>query len=402
VTPWLAVVGIGEDGLDGLAPAARALVVGAETLVGGARHLALTGPRGGVETLTWQAPLGRTLDDLAARRGRRVTVLATGDPMWFGIGVALAKRFQIEEMTIVPAPSAFSLACARLGWPVSEVACVTLHGRPLALLNAVLAPGARLLLLAEDDTTPAKVARALIEAGYGDSRIVVLGRMGGPRETRMAATAATWNDRVTPDLATIAVDLVAGPNARTFPLVPGLPDDAYAHDGQITKREVRAATLAALAPLPERTLWDVGAGAGSIAIEWMRSARGAQAIAIERQPARVRTIAANASALGVPGLRVIEGAAPEALGDLTVPDAVFVGGGVTEPGVIDGCWAALGPGGVLVANAVTVEGEVRLAGFRALHGGDLTRIAVSRAEPLGSGLVWRALAPVTQLRAVKR
>lgn len=402
MTPWLAVVGIGEDGLDGLGPAARALIVGAETLVGGARHLALAGPRGGVETLTWQAPLGRTLDDVAARRGRRVTVLATGDPMWFGIGVALAKRFPIEEMAIVPAPSAFSLACARLGWPLAEVACVTLHGRPLALLNAVLAPGARLLLLAEDGGTPAKVARALVEAGYGDSRIVVLGRMGGPRETRSEATAAAWNDRVTPDLATIAVELAAGPGARTFPRVPGLPDDAYAHDGQITKREVRAATLAALGPLPDRTLWDVGAGAGSIAIEWMRSARGALAYAIERQPARARTIAANAAALGVPGLCVIEGAAPEALGDLTVPDAVFVGGGVTEPGVIDGCWAALAPGGVLVANAVTVEGEVRLAGFRARHGGDLIRIAVSRAEPLGSGLAWRALAPVTQLRAVKR
>ncbi|MEX2648644.1 MAG: precorrin-6y C5,15-methyltransferase (decarboxylating) subunit CbiE [Alphaproteobacteria bacterium] len=402
MTPWLAVVGIGEDGLDGLAPAARALIVGAETLVGGARHLALAGPRGGVETLTWEAPLGRTLDAIAQRRGCGVTVLATGDPMWFGIGVALAKRFPIEEMAIVPVPSAFSLACARLGWPLAEVACVTLHGRPLALLNAHLAPGARLLLLAEDGTTPAKVARALVEAGYGDSRIVVLGRMGGPRETRMEATAATWNDRVTPDLATIAVALLAGRGARVLPNVPGLPDDAYAHDGQITKREVRAATVSALGPLPDRTLWDVGAGAGSIAIEWMRSARGAHAIAIERDATRVRTIAANASALGVPGLRVIAGAAPDALGDLPVPDAVFVGGGVTEPGVIDGCWAALATGGVLVANAVTVEGEALLAGFRARHGGDLTRIAVSRAEPLGSGLVWRALAPVTQLRAVKR
>jgi precorrin-6Y C5,15-methyltransferase (decarboxylating) len=397
---WLAVVGLGEDGLDGLAPAARVLVAGAETLVGGARHLALAGPRDGVETLTWQAPLSLTLDAIAARRGRRVTVLATGDPMWFGIGVALAKRFGRDEMTVVPAPSAFSLACARLGWALAETACLTLHGRPLALLNAHLAPGARLLLLAEDGGTAAEVAALLVAAGYGASTVTALARMGGPREKRTDATADSWGGRRVDDLNTIALDLVAGRGARALACAPGLPDEAFAHDGQITKREVRAATISALGPLPGQTLWDVGAGAGSIAIEWLRSARGARAIAIERAPDRARTIAANAAALGVPGLRVVEGEAPAALAGLDAPDAVFVGGGVV-PSLLGAGWAALGSGGRLVANAVTVGGEAALIGFRAAHGGTLTRIAVSRAEPLGDGLTWRALAPVTQLRAVK-
>jgi len=400
MTPWLAVVGLGEDGIGALAPAARALIDSAETLVGGARHLALVGARAGVETITWDTPLERTIDAIAERRGRPVTVLATGNPMYFGIGAKLARRFPIAEMVIVPAPSAFALACARLGWSEPDTRCLTLHGRPLALLNAHLFPDQRLLLLAEDGATAAAVARRLTETGYGASRIVALAHMGGPGATRDEATADTWGERRTADLVTIAVELVAGPGARAYASVPGLPDDAYVHDGQITKREVRAATLAALGPLPGRLLWDVGAGAGSIAIEWLRGAPGSRAIAVERDNARARTIAANAAALGVPDLRVVEGAAPEALAGLDRPDAVFVGGAVALPGLLETCWAALG-NGTLVANAVTVEGEARLAEFRAAHGGELVRIAVSRAEPVGQTLVWRALAPITQLRAAK-
>jgi precorrin-6Y C5,15-methyltransferase (decarboxylating) len=397
---WLAVVGLGEDGLDGLAPAARALVTNAETLVGGARHLALAHPEPGVETLTWQAPLSLTLDAIAARRGRRVTVLATGDPMWFGIGVALAKRFAGEPMTVIPAPGAFSLACARLGWPLAETVCLTLHGRPLALVNAHLTPGARLLLLAEDGGTAPALAAHLTKGGFGASTITVLEHMGGPREARHDATAAAWGSRRSADLATIAVSLEGDGGARVLASVPGLPDDAFVHDGQITKREVRAATLSALGPLPSQVLWDVGAGAGSVAIEWMRGARGARAIAIEQDPSRARAIAANAATLGVPGLAIVEGRAPEALAGLEPPDAVFVGGGVRAD-LLAACWAALKSRGRLVANAVTVEGEAAVTAFRADHGGTLTRIAVSRAEPLGGGLVWRALAPVTQLRAEK-
>lgn len=397
---WLAVVGLGEDGLDGLAPAARTLVARAETLVGGARHLALAAPGPGVETLTWQAPLSLTLDAIAARRGRRVTVLATGDPMWFGIGVALAKRFAADAMTVIPAPGAFSLACARLGWPLAETVCLTLHGRPLALVNAHLAPGARLLLLAEDGGTAPALASHLTAAGFGASTMTALEHMGGPREARREATAAAWGARCGADLATLAVHLVADAGARVLAPVPGLPDDAFVHDGQITKREVRAATLAALGPLPGHVLWDVGAGAGSVAIEWMRGARGVRAVAIEREPSRARAIAANAATLGVPGLAIVEGAAPEALAGLEPPDAVFVGGGVRAD-LLAACWAALKPGGRLVANAVTVESEAAVAAFRAAHDGTLARIAISRAEPLGDGLVWRALAPVTQMRAVK-
>lgn len=401
MTPWLAIIGLGEDGLAGLTPAARALVEGAEVLVGGERHLAHAAGVPAAERLTWESPLTQTLDAIGLRRGRRVTVLATGDPMWYGIGVALAQRFAAAEMTIVPAPSAFALACARLGWPLAEATTLTLHGRPLDLLNAHLGEGVRLLILCEDGGTPARVAARLTAAGFGPSRLVALERMGGPGESRRESAAATWSGDRTDDLTTLAVECRADPGARALAAVPGLPDDAFRHDGQITKREVRAATLAALAPSPGQLLWDVGAGCGSIAIEWLRADRRNRAIAVERSPERCRMIAANAAALGVPGLRILEAEAPASLAGLAAPHAVFVGGGVTTPGLVDACWAPLAAGGRLVANVVTAEGEAALVAHRAALGGTLTRIAVARALPLGSHLGWRPLLPVTQLAAVK-
>ena len=402
--PWLSIVGIGEDGLDGLSGAARALVATAETLVGGARHLAMVPPAAtdAAERMIWATPLSETVEAIAARRGRRVVVLATGDPLWYGIGVTLARRFPPDEMTVLPQPGAFSLAAAKLLWPLARCATLTVHGRPLDRILLHLAPGARLLLLSHDGGTPNRIAALLRERGWGPSVLTVLERLGGPDEAVAGGIAAdAWRDRRFGDLNTVAVECRAGPAAQPLSRLAGLPDDAFEHDGQITKREVRAATLAALAPLPGERLWDVGAGCGSIAIEWLRSAPRMEAVAVESRPERCAMIARNAAALGVSDLAVASGRAPDSLDGLPAPDAVFVGGGASDPAVLERCWAALRSGGRLVANAVTIEGEAALLAWQAAHGGDLTRIAVSRASPIGPYLGWRPLMPVTQLAVVK-
>jgi precorrin-6Y C5,15-methyltransferase (decarboxylating) len=398
--PWITVVGIGEEGLAALAPAARAAVAAAEVLVGGARHLALV-PASGAERLAWRTPLKDTMADIAQRRGKRVVVLASGDPMWFGVGVTLARHFRPEEMRVLPAPGAFSLAAARLGWSLADTATITLHGRRPEILHAQVAPGRRILILSEDGATPAQVAALLVARGYGASPIVVLEHLGGADEKRIEATAAAWTQARTAALNTVAVTCVADAGAVVAASAPGLPDELFRHDGQITKREVRATTLAALVPLPGQLLWDIGAGCGSVAIEWMRAAAGAAAIAVERDAERCRYIEHNAGFLGVPQLKLVRGEAPGALEALPAPDAVFLGGGIGAPGLADRCWNCLRPGGRMVANAVTVEGEAALATLRARYGGGLVRIAVSRAEPVGTRLGWRTLMPVTQWAASK-
>jgi precorrin-6B C5,15-methyltransferase / cobalt-precorrin-6B C5,C15-methyltransferase len=400
VRPWLAIVGIGEDGIAGLAPVAHTLIQTAEVLVGGGRHLGMV-PQGSAQRIVWERPLRATIDTIVALRGRRVTVLASGDPMWYGIGIALARRFAPEEMTIVPQPSAFSLAAARLGWPLADCASITLHGRPLDTLRLHLAPSRRVLALSEDGGTPRAVAELLTGLGWGPSRLTVLAHIGGPQEAVSEAEAQEWGEHRFPDLNTIAIECRPGRGARALSRLAGLPDDAFEHDGQLTKREVRATTLAALTPLPGEMLWDIGAGCGSIAIEWLRAGEGRAAVAIERDPGRAAMIARNAAKLGVPGLRVVSGAAPEVLQDSPRPDAVFIGGGIGAPGLLATAWARLPPGGRLVANVVTAEGEAALLDWCARHGGALTRIAVSRAEPVGPHHLWRSLAPVTQLAAVK-
>jgi precorrin-6Y C5,15-methyltransferase (decarboxylating) len=400
MTPWLSIIGLGEDGLEGLTPTARALFDQAEVLIGGKRIFAMV-PEDGRERLTWPSPLSALIEKIAARRGQRVCVLATGDPLHYGIGVTLASRVPIEEMTIVPAPSAYALACARLGWNRAAVETLSLHGRPLEPLHASVQPGAKLLLLGNGAGTPAEVAALLRGRGYGPSRIVVFEHMGGPRERRHEGRAEDWDAEGVADFNTVAVDCVAGPGAALLPRTPGLPDAAFRHDGQMTKRELRAITLAALAPVPGQLLWDVGAGAGSVAIEWLRSDPRCRAIAIEREPDRIALIVGNADALGVPGLEIVEGEAPAALEGLEPPDAVFLGGGVRTPGVFETAWAALKPGGRLVANAVTLEGTAALARWYGEHDGELIRIAISRAGPVGGATVLRPLMPVTQLRLVK-
>ncbi len=397
--PWLSVVGVGEDGLDVLPPAVRALVDGAEHIFGGERHLAMLPDGHSAKTTVWRSPLSRTVADIRALQGRPVCVLATGDPMSFGIGVTLAREFGIDGMTVIPAPGAFSLAASRLGWPLEQTARVTIHGRPLELLALQFHPGARILILSEDGGSPARVAALLQQHGYGASAMTVFEHLNGAAETILTGEAGGWTVDKCRDLNTIAVECVAGADTNVLARVPGLPDDAFLHDGQLTKREVRAATLAALRPLPGAQLWDVGCGNGSVAIEWMRA--GGAAIGIEPKVERRDRAARNALALGVPGLRLIDGGAPQALGDLPAPDAVFVGGGSSDPAVLETCWAALKPGGRLVANAVTMESETRLAGFHAAHGGEMVRIAVSRLDAVGPYHGWRPMMPVTQLSVTK-
>jgi precorrin-6Y C5,15-methyltransferase (decarboxylating) len=398
--PWLSVIGIGEDGLAGLSAAARALVETAETLVGGARHLAMTSP-GNAQRLVWQRPLTDTLAVITAQRGSRVAVLASGDPMWYGVGGLLARHVPREEMTILPQPSAFSLAAARLGWPIAECAVLSVHGRPLDTLRLHLAPQRRVLLLSEDGSTPRQVAQLLTGLGWGPSRLTVFEHLGGSREAMLSGEAQRWGERQTADLNTIALECRAGPTARPLARIGGLPDDAFEHDGQLTKRAVRAITLASLAPVPGERLWDVGAGCGSVAIEWLRAADCTEAVAIERQPDRAAMIARNAAALGVPALQIVPGVAPQAFAGLDPPDAVFIGGGIGQCDLLPAAWGALCPGGRLVANTVSLTGERVLLDWQLRHGGSLTRIAVSHAEPLGTQQAWRPLLPVTQLAATK-
>ncbi len=399
VKKWLCIVGIGEDGLAGLGEAARAAIDGAEIMVGGDRHLAMLGddkrPR-----LTWDNALHATVAKLAKFKGQRVCVLATGDPMSYGIGVTLCREFGAESCRVIPHQSAFSLACARLGWPLAEVDCMTVHGRPLGRLNRHLRPDARILILSGDGNTPKEVAAALRAAGYGDSKITVLECMGGSMEKRHDGTAKAWR-RKCGDLNTIAIHCAAGPNAPRLMRSAGLPDELFQHDGQLTKRDVRAVTLAALAPAPGELLWDVGAGAGSIAIEFLRAEPTARAIAIEQSSKRAGNIRANGENLGVQKLQVIEGVAPAALKGLARPDVIFIGGGVSDRKVLNACWRALPSGGRLVANAVSMEGESQLFGFMRLKGGGMKRIEISHLDAMGDLHAWRAMRPVTQYRGVK-
>jgi precorrin-6Y C5,15-methyltransferase (decarboxylating) len=398
--PWLSVVGIGDAGLASLSAPARAIVESGEVLVGGERHLAMVPGHVG-QRLRWRCPLEATLDDLEAVRGRRVVVLASGDPMWFGVGELLVRRFARSELRILPGPSTFSLVCARLGWPLAAVACLTAHSRPLANVRRHVAPGARLIVLSRDGATPDGLARMLAEEGFGRSRLWVFEHLHGPGERQVEGTAAAWPEQTFASLNTVAAHVSADPEAALRARTPGLADEAFESDGLLTKREVRAPTLARLMALPGQGLWDVGAGSGAIAIEWLRAADGARAIAIERDAARCAVIARNAERLGTPELEIVQARAPECLAGLPAPDAVFVGGGIREPGMVETCWQRLRPGGRLVANVVTVEGEQALLAWQAEHGGELLRIGVARLETLGSYRAWRSSLPVTQLAAHK-
>jgi len=389
------VAGIGADGWPGLSPLAREAIERAEVIIGGARHLALLPVAVGGRRVPLPSPLLPVLPELiASHADARLVVLASGDPMFYGIGTSLARLLGPARLRVLPHPSSVSLAAARLGWPVDDVDVVSLVGRPRELLHPLLQPGRRVLALTAHETAAADV-RALLDArGFGASPVTVLADLGGPDErVAPAGEAGEPHSR----LAIVAIECRLDPGAAPLPRTPGLPDDAFEHDGQLTKREIRALALAALAPVPGQLLWDVGAGSGSIGIEWMRVHPASRAIAVEPRADRRERIARNAAALGVPGLRVEAGFAPQALARLVdVPDAVFVGGGVTAEGVIQACWDALGRGGRLVANAVTIEGQAVLADWRQRLGGTLTRIGVERAGELGTLTAWRPALPVVQ------
>lgn len=402
VQKWLSVVGIGEDGLEGLSQTARALIAQAEIIVGGDRHLSMLPTNDQREKISWSSPISSSIKAIIQRRGNSVCVLASGDPMCYGVGATLVRHIPIAEITIIPAPSAFSLACARLGWSLTDVETLSLCGRPAAILQSYIYPGARLLILSAGKHTPKIVAEILTQRGFGDSQMTVLERMSGVHERILTGIAATWDATEIADLNAIAIHCLADAGVISLPRVPGLPDDAYHHDGQLTKREVRSVTLSTLAPTPGQLLWDVGAGCGSISIEWMRTHPRCQAIAIEQNATRLQYIADNAAALGTPNLQIIAGKAPSALQDLPTPDTIFIGGGVTADGLFDICWQALRPGGRLVANVVTIEGEQTLFQWYEKVGGSFTRIAIQRAEPIGKFLGWRAMAVVTQLLMIKQ
>jgi len=399
---WLTVVGIGEDGWHGLSRVARRALLDAQSIHGGERHLALLPARIAASRVPWPKPF--SLDAVLAGRGdgkTRICVLASGDPMCFGVGATLAREVANGEMRVIPAPSSLSFAAARLHWALQDAVCVSLVGRPVASLLASLHRGVRLLVLSADGATPAAVAALLTAHGFGASRMTVFEHLGGDEERRIDERADDWREPLVAALNLVAIECRTHAGHAGPPLTPGLPDDAYRHDGQLTKRDVRAVTLARLAPQPGELLWDVGAGCGSIGIEWMRAHGACRAIAIEANESRQRLIEHNRDALGVPALQLVKGEAPDALDGLPAPDAVFIGGGLTVPGVLDACWARLRQGGRLVANAVTLQSEAALVEWRGRHSDELTRIGVAQAEPLGSFDTWRQALPITLLHASK-
>jgi precorrin-6Y C5,15-methyltransferase (decarboxylating) len=397
---WLSIVGMGEDGYEGLSARAKFLIEQADVIVGAERLLALT-PQTSATREEWPQPFSAVVTQIRRLRGRQAVLLATGDPSNYGVARKILEFIPFSEVEIVPHISAFSLAAARLGWSLPDCDTLTLHGRPAAQLEAFIQPGVRLIALTENGATIAEVARRLVARKFGQSRITVLENMGGPREKQSSFIVKDYGGAPYSDLNTIGVECIADLGAAILPRVPGLPDDAYVHDGQLTKREVRAATLSALAPTPDALLWDVGAGCGSIAIEWMRAARGAGAIAIERDENRLAMIAENADRLGAPRIKIIKGEAPAALNGLENPDAVFIGGGMGDPGVFETSWEALKSGGRMVGNVVTLEGELHVIDLQEKYGGDLVRIDVSILSKVGN---LRALKPrmsVLQWRAIK-
>lgn len=398
---WLSIIGIGEDGIDGLTPLARQLVARAALVVGGARHLELARSLITGERLAWPSPLNLAFDEIAARRGQAVVVLASGDPFNYGVGKQLMERFAADELLCIPQPSSFSLAAARLGWALQDVAQISLHGRALEGIIRHLSPGARIIALCWDGTTPGKLAALLHARGMGRSRLTVLEAMGGPQQRVRQTVAQDFALTGISPLTTIAIEVAADSGVPIVPLAAGLPDDVFEHDGQLTKCDIRAVTLSALAPRPGELLWDVGLGAGSIAIEWLLRHPSLRAIGIEARQDRADRAARNAMALGAPDLRIVLGAAPAAVSDLEAPDAVFIGGGLSQDGVFDEAWSRLKSGGRLVANVVSLEGEARLAELFRKHGGELIRLTIAHAKPVGSMHGFKPAMPVTQWRVIK-
>lgn len=390
--PWLTIIGLGEDGFEGLPPAQRAALEAAEVVTGSMRHLALLPPLR-AERLEWPVPFAEGISRLLALRGRRVAMLASGDPFWFGAGSSVTRHLAPGEWQALPAPSTFGLAAARLGWSLEHTTCLGLHAAPLGRLRPHLCAGAQLLVLLRDGPAVASLARYLADLGFGETTLSVLEALGGPRERRRDVRAASFELQDVAHPVAVALQL-AGP-AEALPCSSGLPDALFEHDGQITKQPVRALTLSALAPRPGERLWDIGAGSGSVAIEWLLAHPRCEAVAIEAEPERAARLRRNADRLGVDRLVLVNGSAPAALAGLAAPDAVFIGGGLCEA-MLDALWQILPSGCRVVANAVTLESEALLAHWQTRAGGSLTRIELAEARPLGSRRAWRPAYPIVQ------
>jgi precorrin-6B C5,15-methyltransferase / cobalt-precorrin-6B C5,C15-methyltransferase len=401
LAPWLSIVGVGADGVLGLSQSAQRAIAGATLVAGGARQLALVEPLIRGERLVWPSPLALGIAALLARRGQPTCVLASGDPFFYGIGATLAPSLQAGEFVCLPAPSSLSLAAARLAWALQDTEIVSLHGRDLSAVIRYLQPGRRVLALSWDRRTPAQLAALLCARGLGDTRLHVLERLGDPRERVRACLAGALDLGEVDDLNVVGLELPVSTRAFTIPSRASLPDSAFEHDGQLTKQDVRALTLSALAPYPGALLWDIGAGAGSIGIEWMLSHPACRTHAVERDPVRCARIRTNAAALGVPTLALTEAEAPAGLAQLPTPDAIFIGGGGGDRALFEHCWQALRPGGRLVINSVSLQTEALLIALHDLHGGELRRFAVESAVQLGTMTGWRAAMPVVQWRISK-
>jgi precorrin-6B C5,15-methyltransferase / cobalt-precorrin-6B C5,C15-methyltransferase len=398
---WLTIVGIGAEGASSLSAEARAAISRAEHVFGGARQLELVQGLVRGETCSWPQPFSEGVRDVLSRRGRPTCVLASGDPFWFGVGATLAPQLEPGEFRCFPAPSSLSLAAARLGWPLQDLDVVSLHGRELHGIVRYLQPGRRLLALSWNRDTPRALAELLTQRGFGSSQLHVLEALGSAEERVRGSRAREFALQDTVDLNLVALELAADRDAKVLPLRASLPDDWFEHDGQLTKQDVRAITLSALAPRAGEQLWDIGAGSGSIAIEWSLAHPTCRASALEQDAIRCQRIERNARALGAIGLQVVHARAPVGLAELAPPDAVFIGGGAQEPLVLERCLAALRPGGRLVVNAVSLAGQAQLLAQHAAHGGELRRIAIESAAPLGTMTGLRPAFAVVQWRLVK-
>lgn len=399
--PWLSIIGVGEDGVEGLGRAARERITAAALVIGGRRHLDLIEPLIDGETLTWASPLTDTIPRLVARRGQPTVVLASGDPFLYGVGATLVRHLSRDEMDVFPHPSSLTLAAARLGWATQDCAIVSLAGRAIATLRPALQPGGRVLALSADAKTPAQVCAALTGWGFGDSRVTVLEALGGPRERVRAQRARHFELADVTALNLLAIEVTAEPDALVIPHAAGLPDDWFEHDGQITKREIRAVTLSSLRPYAGALLWDVGCGSGSVSIEWLLAHPGTNAIALDHHAERAARAARNAERLGVPRIDVRVGRAPQALAELPTPDAVFLGGGARDRALLDTLWSALRPGGRLVVNAVALESQQTVTSAWQHYGGEILRLSVERVGRLGDLHALRPAIPVLHWTAIK-
>ena len=405
---WLRIIGIGDDGWNDLSSDTKKLLYESEILLGGERHLRMIPNDFKGERIEWTSPIKGAISKILSWRpskfdsGRIVSVMASGDPLCYGVAAKFLKHLPIDEIWIKPSLSTFTLICSRIGWSLPDVDLLTIHGRPLEMIHTFIQCGARLLVLSNDENSPQQVSKLLNDRGFGKSIITVFEHLGGKNERLFYGKANSWSFQKGASLNAMAIECIPEDNAKILSTVPGIPDDAFLHDGQITKREIRALTLSRLMPVADQFLWDIGSGCGSISIEWMRFNPRCKAVAIEKSKTRTKIIEKNAFELGVPMLQIINGIAPKVLKNLPPPDAIFIGGGITTDRMLQTCWHKLNPGGRLVINVVTLEGEKKLLGWQSKNGGDLTRINISHVEKLGKFEGWKELRSVMQLAAIKK